>query len=169
MRTGTRFARKRYNPVPDGSVCNEDRLSTEDSQGENRFRRSPTGPAVAPPRIPPGQAPAPPVQAPRRRRHFWSVALFVLLASGVLIRAYRDLSRPEAWDYWKDQYVSPGLTSQVIDTLHLEGSNQGAGKGRRALFVSGTISARRDWLDPSRWSVSITCDVRLGETYWSFQ
>src|SRR5215203_384072 len=130
------FARKRYNSIPRGAACNEDLLSTEDSQGEeNRFRRSPTGPAVARPRIPAAQAPPPPVQPPRRRQHFWSIAIFVLLVSGVLIRAYRDLSQPEAWDYWKDQYVSPSLTSQVIDTLHLDGSSQ----GRRALFVSGTI------------------------------
>jgi hypothetical protein len=118
-------------------------LSTEDSQGENRFRRSPTGPAVAPPRMPAGQAPTPPpVQAPRRKRHFLSVAIFILLVSGVAIRAYRDLSQPEAWDYWKDQYVSPSLTSQVIDTLHLDGSS----RGRRALFVSGTIGpAAANW------------------------
>ncbi|WP_334511784.1 hypothetical protein [Bradyrhizobium sp. AZCC 1693] len=113
-------------------------MSTEDSQsGENRFRRSPTGPAVAPPRGPAGQAPppAPPVQPPRRKRHFWSVAIFILLVSGVCIRAYRDLSQPEAWHYWKDQYVSPSLTFSLIDRIDLNGAAQ----GRRALFVSGTI------------------------------
>ena len=115
-------------------------MSTEDSQGEeNRFRRSPTGPAVAPPRIPAGHPPTPPPPAPRHKRHFWSIAIFILLVSGVLIRAYRDLSQPDAWDYWKDQYISPGLTSQVIDTLHLDGSSQGTSHARRALFVSGTI------------------------------
>jgi hypothetical protein len=126
-------------------------LSTEDSQSEeNRFRSSPTGPAVVAPRIPAGQPPAPPPPTPRHKRHFWSVAIFILLVSGVGIRAYRDLSQPDAWDYWKDQYVSPSLTSQVIDTLHLDGSsqgsNQGASKGRRALFVSGTIGpAAANW------------------------
>lgn len=121
---------------------NEGRLSTEDRQQENRFRRSPTGPAVAAPRISPGQAPAPPAQPPRRSRHFWSLAIFLLLVSGVCIRAYRDLSQPDAWDYWKDQYVSPRLTSQVIDALSLDGSS----KGRRALFVSGTIGpAAANW------------------------
>lgn len=123
---------------------NEDRLSTEDSQQENRFRRSPTGPAVAAPRIPTAQAPAPPTQQqpPRRRWHFWSIAIFVLLVSGVGIRAYRDLSQPDAWDYWKDQYVSPSLTSQVIDTLSLDASS----KGRRTLFVNGTIGpAAANW------------------------
>jgi hypothetical protein len=128
------------------ATCNEDRLSTEGSHGENRFRRSPTGPAVAPPRAPAGQPPAPPPPTPRHKRHFWSVAIFILLVSGICIRAYRDLSQPDAWDYWKDQYVSPSLTSQVIDTLHLEGSNQGARQGRRALFVSGTIGpAAANW------------------------
>jgi hypothetical protein len=118
-------------------------LSDQNSQGgENDFRRSPTGPSVVPPRIPPHQPPPPPVRAPRRKRHFWSVAIFILLVSGVCIRAYRDLSQPEAWHYWKDQYVSPSLTSQVIDTLHLDGSSQ----GRRALFVSGTIGpAAANW------------------------
>jgi hypothetical protein len=117
-------------------VYKEDRLSTEDSQGdENRFRRSPTGPAVAPPRIPIGQAPPPPAQSPRRKQHFWSAALFILLVSGVSIRAYRDLSQPEAWHYWKDQYVSPSLTFSLIDKVDLDGPAQ----GRRALFVSGTI------------------------------
>jgi hypothetical protein len=133
----------RAGPIPNGTTCNEDRLSTEDSQGgENRFRRSPTGPAIAPPRIPTSQAPLPPAQAPRRRRHFWTVAIFILLVSGIAIRAYRDLSQPEAWDYWKDQYVSPSLTSQVIDTLYLDGSS----KGQRALLVSGTIGpAAANW------------------------
>jgi len=121
---------------------NEDRVSTEDNQEESRFRRSPTGPAVTAPRIPAAQAPVPPAQPPRRKRNFFSLAIFILLVSGVCIRAYRDLSQPDAWDYWKDQYVSPSLTSQVIDTLDLDGS----GKGRRALFVSGTIGpAAANW------------------------
>jgi hypothetical protein len=113
---------------------NEDRLSTDDSQDENRFRRSPTGPAVAAPRMPVAQAPAP---SPQRRWSYWSLAIFILLVSSVCIRAYRDLSQPDAWDYWKDKYVAPSLTSQVIDALQLDAS----GKGRRALFVSGTIGA----------------------------
>jgi len=98
--------------------------------------------------MPIGQTPPPPMQPPRRKRHFWSVAIFVLLVSGVCIRAYRDLSQPEAWHYWKDQYVSPSLTFSVIDKVDLDG----AARGRRALFVSGTIgpaaaSLFRDRLD----------------------
>ncbi len=121
---------------PNGPARNEDRLSTDDSHSEeNRFRKSPTGPAVAPPRVPAGEAPPSPMQPPRRRRHFWAGAIFVLLVSGVCIRAYRDLSQPEAWLYWKDQYVSPSLTFSLIDRIDLDGAAQ----GRRALFVSGTI------------------------------
>ena len=122
-------------------------MPTQDSQGENRFRRSPTGPAVVPPRIPPGQSLAPvqsppPVRPRRRNWHFWSILIFLLLLSGVGLRAWRDLAQPEAWHYWKDQYVSPSLTSQVIDTLSLDGSS----RGRRALFVSGTIGpAAASW------------------------
>ncbi len=44
----------------------------------------------------------------------WSVVIFILLISGVGIRAYRDLSRPEAWAYWKDLYFSPSMTSSLI-------------------------------------------------------
>lgn len=51
------------------------------------------------------------------------------------IRAYQDLSQPEAWDYWKDQYISPSMTFSVIAGADLDG----AGRGRRALFVSGMI------------------------------
>jgi hypothetical protein len=128
-------------PAPRGFACDEDRLST-DNHDENRFRRSPTGPAVVAPRIPPGPAPEPTPQPSRRNRHFWSIAIFILLVSGVGIRAWRDLSQPDAWDYWKDQYLSPSLTSQVIDRLTLDGSD----KGRRTLFVSGTIGpAAANW------------------------
>ncbi len=66
----------------------------------------------------------------------------MLLISGIGIQAYRDLSGPDAWDYWKDQYVSPSLTASVIAKLDLDG----AAGGRRALFVSGTIGpAAANW------------------------
>ena len=58
------------------------------------------------------------------------------------IRAYKDLSRPEAWDYWKDQYISPSLASSLIGRIDLDGS----GQGRRALFIRGTIGpAAASW------------------------
>ena len=64
-------------------------------------------------------------QAPRRKRNFWSIAIFVLLVSGVGIRAYQDLSQPDAWDYWKDQYISPSMTFSVIANADLDGAGQG--------------------------------------------
>ena len=81
-------------------------------------------------------------RAPGRRR-IWSVVIFVLLMSSVGIRAYRDLSRPEAWAYWKDQYFSPGLTSTLINKIDLDGAAQ----GRAALAIRGTIgAAAANWL-----------------------
>ncbi|WP_367116400.1 hypothetical protein [Bradyrhizobium sp.] len=67
-----------------------------------------------------------------------SILIFLLLVSGVGIRAYRDISRPEAWDYWKDQYFSPSLSSSVIVKADLGGG--------RALAVSGHIGpAAASW------------------------
>jgi hypothetical protein len=63
------------------------------------------------------------------------VTIFALLMLGFGVRAYRDLSRPEAWDYWRDQFVSPSMTSTLIARADLDGS----GHGRPALFISGTI------------------------------
>jgi len=84
----------------------------------------------------------PPVRIVGPRRRYWSVAIFVLLISSVLVRAYRDISRPDAWDYWKDQYVSPSLTSLPIAKLDLDG----AAAGRRALLVKGEIGpAAANW------------------------
>lgn len=96
-------------------------------------------------------APPPPAKAPRFRPSFWSIAVFVLLASGIGIRAYRDLSRPDAWDYWKDQYISPSLTASVVAKVYLGGSDQ----GRRTLMITGTIgpaaaSLFRERLDEAR-------------------
>lgn len=75
----------------------------------------------------------------------------MLLVSSVGIQAYRDLSRPDAWDYWKDQHVSPSLTSSMIPKLELDG----AARGRRTLFIKGEIGPAaaqwfRDRLDEAR-------------------
>ena len=122
-------------------------MSFEDNQGgEGRFRRSPTGPSVAPPRklieqpspSPWLSAPPRPAQPPQATRSKWpiaSIAIFLLLVSSILIQAYRDLSRPDAWDYLKDGYVSPSLTSALIPKLELGGAAQ----GRRTLFIKGEI------------------------------
>jgi hypothetical protein len=63
--------------------------------------------------------------------------MFILLISGVGIRAYRDLSQPEAWAYWKDLYFSPSMKSSLIAKADPDGS----GRGRAALAISGTIGA----------------------------
>jgi hypothetical protein len=119
-------------------------LSVEDRQNEGGgFRSSPTGPRVAPPRQPVNEAPPRLPYPGRSRRPIWSVTVFVLVLSGIAIRAYRDLSRPEAWDYWKETYLSPSMTSAVISDVDLDGS----GHGRRALAISGTIgAANANWL-----------------------
>lgn len=114
-----------------------------DGQGqEAHFHHPPSGPRVGPP----GEAQSPCVKPALRRprRHVsWSLIIFLLATSGVLVRAYRDLSRPEAWDYWKDQYYSPSLTSYVIAKVDLGGG----GRSHRALAVTGTIgSAGANWL-----------------------
>jgi len=122
-------------------------LSLEDNQnGENRFRRSPTGPSVAPPRKLTGQLrPSPPPspwsrapQPPQAARSKWplgSLVIFLLLVSSVVIQAYLEMSQPGGWDYWKDQYVSPSLTSSVIPRLDLDSAAQ----GRRTLSIKGEI------------------------------
>lgn len=79
----------------------------------------------------------------KRRRPIWAVAIFVLLISGIGIRAYWDLSRPEAWAYWKEFYLSPSMTSSLIAKADLDGS----GRARTALAISGTIgAASATWL-----------------------
>ena len=74
--------------------------------------------------------------------------LFILLVSGVGIRAYRELSRPAAWAYWKESYFSPKMSSALIPDVDFDGT----GHGRRALAISGEIGAAsanwfRDRLD----------------------
>jgi hypothetical protein len=124
-------------------------LSVDDHQDKGRrLQQSPTGPWDAPPRRPTDQPVARPLHAAGNRRRFWSVLVFVLLISGVGIRAYRDLSRPEAWAYWKDLYFSPTMTSSLVGRADLDGS----GRARPVLVISGTIGAAtaswfRDRLD----------------------
>jgi hypothetical protein len=111
----------------------------------NSFQDSPTGPWVAPPRAPTANpSPAPPrVAIGRRRRPIWSVIFFGLLILGIGIRAYRDLSRPEAWTYWKESYLSPSMTASVIAKVNLDGAD----RGRPAMAISGTIgAASASWL-----------------------
>ncbi|MFH0302168.1 hypothetical protein AAFX91_34305 [Bradyrhizobium sp. 31Argb] len=72
----------------------------------------------------------------------WSIVIFALLISGVGIRAYRDLSRPDAWAYWRDQYFSPSLSSKLISKTDLGG----AIGSRPALAIRGEIGpAAANW------------------------
>jgi hypothetical protein len=57
-----------------------------------------------------------------------SVLIFALLISGVLIRAFRDVSRPEAWEFW---WGSSSLTASLVQPAP---SAFGSGK---VLAVSG--------------------------------
>jgi hypothetical protein len=120
-------------------------VSVDDDRDEaSRFRTSPTGPSVAAPRARAKPIDPPPSgrRATGRTRRFGSTLIFILLISGLGIRAYRDLSRPEAWAYWKDQYVSSSLTASPIAKADLDG----AGHARRGLAISGKIGpAAASW------------------------
>jgi len=129
-------------------------LSSQDDR--QPFRSSPTGPRVAPPaqqsqhspwQPRPQMADEPaveePMPLPSRRRTLWGVVLFLLFASGTVIPAYWDLSRPETWSYWKDQYFTPSLKAAVIPSVNLSAGD----RSRRALAVSGEIGpAAASWL-----------------------
>jgi hypothetical protein len=76
--------------------------------------------------------------APQRR---WvsvlSVIAFALCALLLVSRAYMDLSRPEAWAYWKDLYFSHSMTSALVSEADLGD----LGHRRSALVISGEIGA----------------------------
>jgi len=55
--------------------------------------------------------------------------------SGVGIRAYRDLSQPGTWEYWRERYGSPSMTSSVIPSVNIDG------RKRRVLTIQGEIGA----------------------------
>jgi len=107
------------------------------------FRRSPTGPRVAPARATDFAAAAPssPAQvtdgyaAAFKWRRLASVIFFIALVLGTGIRAYRDMSRPDAWSFWKDQYVSPSLSSALL----ADAAIPGPGERHAVLAVSGRI------------------------------
>jgi len=67
------------------------------------------------------------------RRHLMSVIMFALLTSGVLIQAWRDLSRGDAFDYWKDLYATPSLSASLVQDVDLDG------RRRTALVLRGQI------------------------------
>ncbi|MHC2331397.1 COG3904 family protein [Bradyrhizobium sp. USDA 4454] len=129
-------------------------MSVDDRQEDGTgHRSSPTGPRVAPRRQTPSPFAARPstpppqgnVASPRGsfRFSFLSIIIFVLLLSSIAIQAYRDLSQPGAWDFWRETYVAASMTSAAIPDVDIDGS----GRGRRALAISGKIgSASASWL-----------------------
>lgn len=71
------------------------------------------------------------------------MTFLVAIVASVSIRAYRDLSRPDAWAYWKDQYVSPNLSASLLPDVDLDRS----GQNRAVLAISGRIGpAAANWL-----------------------
>ncbi len=99
----------------------------------------------------PNAQPPQPQPAPRRKIPLFSALFFVLMLALVGARAYRDLSTPQAWAYWKDLYFSPSLTASVISD-----SNR-----RPALAISGRIGpAAAGWfrskLDDARLTAGDT-------------
>jgi len=108
-------------------------------ESESNLRRSPTGPWVTPPRAaanpPQTRQPEPRPRKLYQRNLILSTVLFSLIVLGVGIRAYRDVSRPEAWAYWKDLYFSPSLTSSLVAKADFDGTS----RGRAALVIRGRI------------------------------
>ena len=62
-----------------------------------------------------------------------SVLMFVLLVSGVLIQAWQELSTPDGWALWRDQFISSSLTASVVQPA------PSAFDSRAVLAVSGKI------------------------------
>src|SRR5262249_39841253 len=66
-----------------------------------------------------------------------SVIAFVIVVASTLIQAVKDVSRPEAWAYWKDLYFSHSMTSSLVS----EANFGDLGHRRSALVISGEIGA----------------------------
>jgi len=120
-----------------------------DNHGEDgpHFQRSPTGPRVAASRAMirarPQQRVSDGYPAAFRWRRLASAVFFTAVVATIGVRAYRDLSRPDAWSYLRDLCVSPSLTSALIPNLDIDHS----GHGRTALAISGEIGpAAASWL-----------------------
>jgi hypothetical protein len=129
--------------------CEEIGLSLQNDDAQARSPRPSITPTVNP-WARPAASPAPsaphhqqPPELPRRRWFSWtSVAFAVVILGGMGARAYQDLSRPEAWAYWRDLYGSPSMSSSLIPNLDAEGT----GRGRPALAITGEIGpAAASW------------------------
>jgi hypothetical protein len=90
----------------------------------------------APPRPWGGPVPEPPRSQPagRNKVRWLSVAFLVLTLTLVGGRAFRDLSRPQAWAYWKDLYFTPTLSASIVRSVDIPGVGHHA-----ALAVTGKI------------------------------
>ncbi|WP_441231289.1 hypothetical protein AB7828_23420 [Tardiphaga sp. 215_C5_N2_1] len=100
-------------------------------------------PWAARPAEPPAP-PQPPLPEPPHSKWFnWpSVAFAVVIFGGIGAQAYQELSKPEAWAYWKDLYVSPSMSSSEVGSLDPDNS----GRGRPALAITGEIGpATASW------------------------
>ena len=111
-------------------------MSLED-RDDARSQAARAGPWGTPAPLPPGQPPRPGPATGNRRKHFLSAAFFALMVLVVGARAFQDLSRPEAWAYWKDLYFSSDMTSSLLADARLDRS----GRRRAALAIKGTIGA----------------------------
>jgi hypothetical protein len=71
------------------------------------------------------------------------VIAFGLIVATTMIQAFKDVSRPEAWAYWKDLYFSHSMTSALVSEADLGD----LGHRRSALVISGAIgAASASWL-----------------------
>jgi hypothetical protein len=126
-------------------------LSTDDRQQKASGLPVPPARPWDAPRAPePVARPAKQAQpAARHGSNFMSVAIFLLLVSGVLIQAYRDLSEPGAWDYWSDRYFSPSMTSSLSDNVDL-GGRRGPALVLRGKIGAASASWFRERLDEAK-------------------
>lgn len=81
------------------------------------------------PDAPNDQLPVPAGRRSRARGMLASVVFACLLLAGVLIPAYRDISSPGVWSYWKEFFGSPSMTASVVSMAD----------GRKALAFDGRI------------------------------
>jgi hypothetical protein len=65
-----------------------------------------------------------------------------VIFGGIGAQAYQELSKPEAWAYWKDLYLSPSMASSEVVSLDPDNS----GRSRPALAITGEIGpATASW------------------------
>lgn len=85
----------------------------------------------------PGDQPPVPVRRRGRGSGMLASVIFAgLLLAGVLIPAYRDMSSPGAWSYWREFFGSPSMTASTVSVAD----------GRRGLAIDGRVGpASASW------------------------